>query len=129
MFSVAASCVKGWRIVVCTSAHCAGEDVATGMTALVLTFVDHNGMEQAQSAAVSRGLDCHAFPQGLMRLGSNSFYRRWLARRLPGVLPSPSVMVVPLMEMTKSDNAPSLLFDLALSVSRPEEVTGYVISD
>ena len=99
------------------------------MTALVLTFVDHNGMEQAQSAAVSRGLDCHAFPQGLMRLGSNSFYRRWLARRLPGVLPSPSVMVVPLMEMTKSDNAPSLLFDLALSVSRPEEVTGYVISD
>ncbi|HSL93067.1 MAG TPA: hypothetical protein VK905_00515 [Bacillota bacterium] len=99
------------------------------MTALVLTFSDHNCMEQAQSAAASRGLDCHAFPQGLMKRGSNSFYRRWLTRRLPNVLPYPSVMVVPLMELAKSDNAPSLLFDLALSVSRPEEVTGYVISD
>lgn len=98
------------------------------MTAIVLTFGNTSGFEQANTELNRRGLTCHAFPFGLARGSSSSFYRRWLMKHLPGVTPAKSVMVVPLCSETKTQ-APDLLCDLALAVTEPETVTGYVIGD
>jgi len=98
------------------------------MTAIVLAFGSKSSFEQANNEVTRRGLAYHAFPSGLMRASSTSYYRRWLLKNLPSVTPANSVMVVPLCSETKSD-APDLICDLALSVTEPEAVTGYVIGD
>lgn len=98
------------------------------MTAIVLTFHNDKTFEQASLEISRRGLECHAFPVGLMRESSMSFYRRWLLKNLPSVTPANSVVVVPLHGDDQA-NGPDLICDLALAVTEPEAVTGYVIGD
>jgi len=98
------------------------------MTAIVLAFHNSISFEQATCEANRRGLQCHSFPLGLLREKSASFYRRWLLKNLPIVSPAHSLMVVTLCNETRS-SAPDLICDLALSVTEPESVTGYLIGD
>ena len=98
------------------------------MTAIVLAFHNRMTFDQASTELNRRGLQCHAFPIGLVREKSASFYRRWLLKNLPSVTPANSLMVVPLCNETIS-SAPDLICDLALSVTEPESVTGYLIGD
>ncbi|KAF0196208.1 MAG: hypothetical protein FD169_1076 [Bacillota bacterium] len=98
------------------------------MTAIVLTFHNRISFEQASCEINRRGLQCHAFPLGLLREKSASFYRRWLLKNLPSVTPASSLMVVPLFCEAKS-SAPDLICDLALSLTEPESVTAYLIGD
>lgn len=98
------------------------------MTAIVLAFHNKHSYDQASIEAIRRGFDCHGFPIGVTRGQNTSFYRKWLLKNLPTVMPANSVMVVPLNKDTR-EQAPDILCDLALSVDEPENVTGYVICD
>lgn len=98
------------------------------MTAIVLTFHNKQSYYQASDEASRRGFQCHGFPVGVTQGQNASFYRKWLIKNLPTVMPANSVMVVPLTHSTR-EQAPDILCDLALSVDEPESVTGYVICD
>ncbi|MDP3058115.1 MAG: hypothetical protein Q8N36_01460 [bacterium] len=98
------------------------------LTAIVLTFNDASSYAQTTLELEKRGLPMYAFPRGIMQASSTSFYRRYLIRNLPAVLTAHFLMVLPIADNQLEEHASDLMFDLALSIDEPEDVTGYLLS-